>query len=231
MSVIFTLTDNPLTTEPQDKKATTQPKGTIDLDGITDRMIDQGNTVNRPDINAVFTGFAPTVANALLEGLNVVTPWAVFRTSIKGVFNGMSDNFDRSRHQICVNVTPGVELRNLVKTQATATKVEGVKPAPNLIDFLDVNSGERNSLLTPNGMGQLLGYRLKYDHSDPQQGLFFVAGDNTETRVEVVGTNKPSELMFLIPALAPGEYTLRVRASFGTNDVRAGDLDAVLSMS
>ena len=231
MPVQFSLTDNPLTPDPNDKKATTQPTGTIGVDELVDRIIDQGSTVNKADIQGVFTGFSHALGNALLEGLNVITPWANFKTGVKGVFNGVGDTFDRSRHQVCVNVSPGAELRNLVKSQATATKVEAVKPAPNLIDFTDLNSGERNSLLTPNGMGRVLGYRLKYEHNDPQQGVFFVAADNTETRVEVVGTNKPSEMIFLIPALATGEYILQARASFGTEDIRTGSLDDVLTVS
>jgi hypothetical protein len=64
------------------------------------------------------------------------------------------------------------------------------------------------------GMGQITGYRLRFDPSDPTQGIFFVNG--SATRVTVAGKNDPSELIFLIPAsLTPGDYSLEVRSTMG----------------
>jgi len=63
------------------------------------------------------------------------------------------------------------------------------------------------------------------------QGVFFLAEDGTEVQAEVVGKNMPGELIFLVPALAVGAYTLEVRATFnGTAELRTGALEARLAV-
>ena len=77
-----------------------------------------------------------------------------------------------------------------------------------------------------------MGHRLKFDASDTNQGIFFIASDGTATRVTVVGRNMPADLMFMVPdGLAAGEYTLEVRAAFATNDIRVGGLAVSLTVS
>lgn len=79
-------------------------------------------------------------------------------------------------------------------------------------------------------MGQLTGYRLKFDASDPNLGIFFINGSTT--RVSIVGKNGPSELMFLVPAsLTPGDYSLEIRSSMGNGTVRTGVLAETLTVS
>jgi hypothetical protein len=81
-------------------------------------------------------------------------------------------------------------------------------------------------------MGQLVGHRLKFDSQDPAQGIFFRAAAGGETRVAVVGQNVPTGLIFMIPAeLDAGDYTLEVRAVFGGDDLRAGALEAPLTVA
>jgi len=87
-------------------------------------------------------------------------------------------------------------------------------------------------VLTPGGMAQVTGHRLKFDPADAAQGVYFVAEGGGETKVDVVGRNKPAHLMFIVPqGLAPGDYTLEVRATVYSEDVRTGALDAVLTVS
>ncbi len=51
-----------------------------------------------------------------------------------------------------------------------------------------------------------------------------------EVRVEEVVRNKPRELIFRVPSLAPGAYTLEVRSVVrGGRDLRRGQLEAVLA--
>jgi hypothetical protein len=114
----------------------------------------------------------------------------------------------------------------LVKDEAQVSE-------PNSTEYLDFASGTKNSTLTPGGPGQLTGHRLKFDTSDPQQGIFFVAGDSSETQVSVVMRNKPAELMFIVPeSLAAGDYALEVRASMSDGgEVRSGALRHTLTVT
>ena len=233
MPIKYVLQENNLTTDPDDYMARVQPVGTVGMEEIIARMIQQGSTVTRADIVSVLEDYHTAIENLVLEGMNVNTPLANFSVSIKGVFQGATDGFDPSRHQLYAVVLAGTLLRKALRERGQAVKQEAVKPAPSLLDYVDLNSGERNGPLTPGGMGQIIGHRLKFDPDDTAQGIFFIAEDGTETRVSVVGRNKPGELMFLVPdGLASGEYRLEVRAvSRGSHDIRTGALEATLTVA
>ncbi|OGB67431.1 MAG: hypothetical protein A2Y94_10395 [Caldithrix sp. RBG_13_44_9] len=85
--------------------------------------------------------------------------------------------------------------------------------------------------MTRGGIGQITGHRLKFDPEDTKQGIFLVAEDGTETRITMVGVNKPSQLMFSIPSSLPaGNYTLEVRVIFSSK-LRSGKLTETLSVA
>ncbi len=231
MAIRYVLFENNLTSDPNDYMAMVQPAGTAELENVIERMIRQGSTVTRADIVSVLEDFFTAVENMVLEGMNVNTPGANFGASVKGVFDGAGDSYNIARHQVVATVTPGKRFRAAVKENAQLVKGEASKPMPNPIEFTDINSGERNSIVTPGGMGRVIGSRLKVDTDDASQGVFFVAADGTATQVEVLGQNKPAELLFLIPSLSAGDYTLEVRASvYGSRDIRTGGLPQTLTV-
>ncbi len=213
--------------------ALVQSTGTAELEDVIKHIIQQGSTVTRPDIVSVLEDFFTAIESMVLEGMNVNTPSANYGASIKGIFDGQADGYDPSRHQIAPKVTAGKRYRKAIKEQAQAAKQEAVKPKPNPLEYTDINSGERNSVLSPGGMGQVIGHRLKFDPADPEQSVFFMAPDgSSSTRVDVVGKNKPGELMFMVPdSLSPGDYMLVVRAGFGEDDVRIGALETTLTVA
>lgn len=204
-----------------------QPAG---MEEILERIAEHDSTVSKPDALCVLEDFFLAVERLLLEGRNVNTPLASFRVGVKGLFAGPDDAFDPTRHRIVPCVSAGPRLRQTVAERATPLKQEtSDKRTPKPTGYVDVNTGARDSTLTPGGMGQVLGYRLSFDPADAQQGIFFRGADGSASRVEVVGRNKPSELLFTVPLLAPGTYTLEVRAILNDNhEVRSGQLEAAL---
>ena len=102
---------------------------------------------------------------------------------------------------------------------------------PNPLTYIDTATGERNGLVTPGWEGRLIGRRLQFDPADPEQGIFYIAADGTPTRVEAVGWNKDRHLMFIVPALAAGDYGLEVRALVGSRGLCSGALGAVLQVN
>jgi len=143
--------------------ALVQSTGTAELEDVIKHIIQQGSTVTRPDIVSVLEDFFTAIESMVLEGMNVNTPSANYGASIKGIFDGQADGYDPSRHQIAPKVTAGKRYRKAIKEQAQAAKQEAVKPKPNPLEYTDINSGERNSVLSPGGMGQVIGHRLKFD--------------------------------------------------------------------
>ncbi|MGD8782651.1 MAG: DUF4469 domain-containing protein [Ignavibacteria bacterium] len=45
--------------------------------------------------------------------------------------------------------------------------------------------------LTPGGMAQILGHRLKVNPEVEEEGIYFIKDDNTEFKVTIIGRNKP----------------------------------------
>lgn len=231
MPINYSLYQNNLSNNPDDYLAKAAANGTADLDRVIDRMMADGSTVTRADALSALESFFTAVTNLLLEGVNVTTPIANFRVGVKGVFDGPNDSFTPERHQVNPTASAGKRLRQEFQQKAQLRKQESGIPSPNLETYLDINSQTRNATLTPGGMGQLTGYRLKFDAADPRQGIFFLAADGTETRVAIIGQIKPSSLMFVVPdTLTTGHYTVEVRAVLPrTTALRSGRLPTPLT--
>lgn len=116
------------------------------------------------------------------------------------MFDSEVDRYDPARHQVAPTISPGARLRNVFSTDAHVMRQEATVPAPNPRAYWDKNTDTRNQTLTPGGMGQVRGYRLKFDESDESQGIFLIDADDVVTKVDVIGRNMPSELMFMVPA-------------------------------
>jgi hypothetical protein len=232
MTVSYALFENHVSPSGGTYRAAIQSVGRVELDGVIDRMLERSSTITRADALAVLEEYFGAIESLVLEGFKVVTPSAVYGVSIKGVFDSAADGYDSSRHSIEPSVSAGAQFRRAVRERAQVQKAEATKPRPNPVEFIDTNTGRRNSILTPGGMAQLLGHRLKFDLNDPAQGIFFthVGNGDTPVRAEVVGKNLPSEIMFLVPAALPdGDYALTIKAQFG-DEMRAGGLEEILTV-
>lgn len=229
MPIHYALHPNKLTGNPGDFMAIINFTGSIDEEALIEQMMRQGSTITRADTKAVLDNYHTAIIYFVLEGFKVTTKTANYGASIKGIFTGPHDTFSSDRHRLEPQVSAGAELRRETYRNGRAARLEGGSNTPHLVAYFDVNSGSYDSLITPGGLGRLTGYRLKFDPTDPEQGIFFTNG-SISTRVEVVGKNKPRELMFLVPAsLDPGSYTLLVQAAVN-GKLRQGELLASLSV-
>ena len=166
----------------------------------------------------------------LLDGMNVNTPIANFRPSITGNFTDQSDSFDPARHRVVVRVSSGKNVRKTMH-DARVGKVLGSKPKPQPVTYVDVATEERNGTITPDRPGRLIGENLRYDVTDPEQGIFFIDSSDTATRVEELVWGQPAHLAFIVPTLAAGTYKLEVRAvPEGNHELRVGVLDNELTV-
>jgi hypothetical protein len=173
---------------------------------LVDRIVANGSTVNRADILSVLDDYHTTIADVLMLGMSVVTPTACYRPSIKGTFAGLGDSFDPTRHRVNACISPGALLKRKLDKDGRVTKEIGEKPRPVLVEYLDLASGTANQVLTPDEGAHLTGQRLRFDPDDPEQGVFFVAADNTRTRAERYLDVRPSKVILLAPALPVGDY-------------------------
>lgn len=210
-------------------RAVARPARTYDLDEVVDQICDLGSTVSEADVRAVLANLTKVIRMALLDGCNVITPFANFGFSIRGKFEGAEDRFDASRHRVEAQARPGAVIRRALRLRARTVKLEALSPSPTPLHYTDVISATHNRTLTPGGPGKLFGYRLSFDPNDPAQGVFFVAGNRSETRAGLLVENLPQTLIFVVPPLDTGEYTLEVRSTIdGAGPLRCGTLSPKL---
>ncbi len=229
----YALFDNPLTSDPTDFMAVVQNQDSIDLNRLVDDIVAEGTGLTRPQALAYNEKLFQLIEHYAGIGCRVNLPVASFRASIKGVFINKDDSFDPARHSVVIHVTPGPRIRAVERTVKTA-KVKGASPMPDPQDFTDAATGEKNRTATPGGIAALKGFYLRFDTEDPDQGLFFVPAANAAAavRVQQFTAIKPSELHFLVPQLAAGEYRLEVRATIrGGKNLRRGTLADIIEVA
>ncbi len=233
MPIEYALFENNLTSDPADFAAVVQITFTADTDALIQRVLDQGSTVTEADLRAAAADLVKATRGFLLEGARVhFFGLADFFPRVKGVFSGALDSFDSARHTVDVGANAGTTVRNEVRAKATVLRVEAIKPAPSPIEYIDIGSTTTNDQITPANIGQLSGSRLKFDTLAADEGVYFVATAGGETKVATVQRNKPSQLVFLIPAgLLAGTYNIEVRArQRDSAELRIGRLDPVLTV-
>ncbi|MDR2425306.1 MAG: DUF4469 domain-containing protein, partial [Prevotellaceae bacterium] len=127
-----------------------------------------------------------------------------------------TDTFDPKRHRCRANLTAGTQLNAAVKKIKTE-KIVVPEALPYILEVKDIVGGLVNDTLTPGGVIQLRGCKLKLVPTLPDDGTYLTEENGTVTKLTVLVENKPARLMAMIPADLPqGIYTLEVKASATT---------------
>ncbi|NJO88206.1 MAG: DUF4469 domain-containing protein [Chloroflexia bacterium] len=226
MKLWYYLVDNPMTEDPKDCRAQVTGYEAVTESELFDYITRKGSGITTAEVKGNYTEIIEAHEFFLKQGYGINTEFVKARPTIQGVFKDKNDSFDASRHQIKFRVRLSKRYKEIAANVKTE-KVEAIKNVPLLIDFRDISSDTVNETLTPGGVGHLLGSRLKYDETDENQGIYFVATNSTATRVGKIITMKPSEIIFFIPQeLAAGEYTLEVHAiPKGNQEIKKGSLE------
>lgn len=185
----------------------------LDTEDIIEIVAKRGTTVTHTDVRSVIDILSRVIEDKLAEGASIHLPFANFSLTIKGQFNEFSDKFNHRLHTITPTVNKGKLLKKATFKHLPAQKIRIPKKHPHLITFKDLASGTNNDMITPGGLGILLGYNLAIDLLDPTQGIYLVKKDKKKIQYPVpdIGKNEDSELIFKIPDdLEKGIYTCKV---------------------
>ncbi len=213
----YTLVENLLTPAPDDYMAQPVNVRSYTNEEIAERILKLGAGLTKSDVLSVLEAYGEVIANIVADGGAINTTLFNAHPSVAGVFEGAMDNFDSKRHRVKLNLSQGVLLRDAlakVKTQ----KVQVAEPLPCILEVKDIVSGVVNEMLTPGGVIQITGSRLKFLPEQADNGIFLIHQDsNTHFQVSVIADNKPARLIAMLPiGLAAGSYTLEVRTSYST---------------
>lgn len=238
MTFKYKLHTNPLTDNENQYRAIVDFDKTLGREQLIDKMELRGSTITRADIVAVLDELDRAVIDALLDGKQVNTGLILFTASIKGVFIGVDDVFNTTRHTLELRVRPTVQFKKKIKAGAQFKKMPSIEPTPVVKSYHNLYNLGADTVLSPAHTAQLKGRNLLFNRSDPQQGVFLTPQktgvplvDDTPIRVEEVSRLTPGEIIFRVPdTLLPGRYKLEVKAVFGAEDLRTGALKKILTV-
>jgi hypothetical protein len=212
--------DNLMTPAPNDYMAQTVNVRSYNEPQIVEQMLRRGTSLTKTDLLAVNQLRTEVILDLLADGAAVNTSLCNISPSISGVFEGATDSFDASRHKVNINIYANTATRDAAK-RIKVEKVQVADPSPYIVEAKDVVSGTVNETLTPGGILELRGSRLKFAAANPANGLFLIPETGGEIRMEVIAENKPARLMALLPAqLAAGTYYAEVRTTVSQGNAK-----------
>lgn len=232
-NIPYSLSDNKLTADPNDLRAQVRITATVGIEDLAESIVRPGSTVTKAEFLAMWEELGAEVERRVQRGESVVTDLFTVRPTLTGVWANDQDSFDPTRHRGRLRLGTGVRLRRTEPKLRFELERAQDQSAPQPGHLEDFTSETTNDTLTKGGTVRLKGDNLKYDPTDADQGLFLVSGTGTATRVTKVLTNKPSELLFIVPpTLGAGTYKVEVRAKpKGSKQLRTATLGTALTVA
>ncbi len=231
MSLSYALHQNKVSKKKNAYRALIKNRRKYTLEDIISRMAESHGGITKGEALSSMELFMSEVEAILMEGGVVSTPLFHAQCSISGEFDSFEDHFYPSRHEIKINLKPGARLKSVAK-DIKAYKVKSNIPCPYIMDFTDMSSGKKNSLLKPGASAIIKGKLLQFDQTDPKQGVYFRGTDNSIHKVPEVYLNTFSQIYIVVPAdLQAGIYRLEVRSNLKTQTLRSGELGYNLTVS
>lgn len=211
MALRYGLTENLLTSDPNDYMAVTTDNATVGREEIVERMISRGSTVTRAEALSVLEEFDQAIIDLVKSGVNINTNLFSIYPSILGVFNSSDEVFSPARHSVKINMRAGKRLMDIHK-QIALERVELGETKPIIQAVTDLKTGAINSTVSIGQIVSIKGGLLKIAEELPEAGIFVIGEGTPETRVTQIVKNKPSELLFFMPAaMGPGACTIEIR--------------------
>jgi hypothetical protein len=219
MAIRYYLKRNPFTSGETDHAAYISGNTVYDAESIIPELLRRGSTITEADVRAVLSVFYDVVGDLVSEGNHVNLPIANIKPRIAGIFPSATARFDPTVHTVTASLSPGKALSARLR-EAHPEKTTRAAALPEIHSFTDVKTQAMNVFLSPGFIGCIAGNELKFDPTNPAEGIYFIAVDGSETKVRDVAKRTKLALVFSIPeALSPGSYRLEVRKGYGTSAI------------
>lgn len=180
--------------------------------------------------------FLKEMAYQLCDGYAVNAEYFTASVQIKGVFNSPTEAFSHKKHTIQFQFAQGASLRSElgnIEVQVLGLAETGIC----IVEAIDVKSGSVNGLLTPGRILRIKGSKLKLAGTHEAVGVYLVSqlsGQRFKIDPSDIVTNKPSELIILVPELEAGQYLLEITSQFTTGNLlkepRSSSFDKLLTV-
>lgn len=171
-------------------------------------------------IENIINIYEDMLIKALCGGNTYVSRVAQYQPSITGVFSGTGE-IDPNKNKCQINITASSDLKKKLQ-EDVILEFSGRKldlGGANIAEILDMTTGKTDGTVTPGGMVQLKGNKIKCINADGSGiGKLTLYNDaESGEEVPVLGVNEPSKIIFVFPTgLLAGEYRLEIETYFTT---------------
>ena len=220
VAVIVELSDNPLTERKDDYYGRVVNTASVDPDTLIARAISSGFNGNAQSMKAAIEAVEQEAIQAIVRGEIVNYGLGHVALDVEGAFFGDSPAWNPSVNRLAARITPSKKLRETLKS--VPVRLRGMAPDSCVINTVtDVATGKVNDRLTPGGMANLRGTRIKIAGEAEGVGLWLTNQDTQEgiaVPSTAIGVNDPSRVSFVVPAGLPaGNYLLSIVTQFTGN--------------
>lgn len=210
------LYDNAITDVKGDYVAKPIVTGSLHNSEIADRIVAKRTEYRKETIVNILNLADQEKVNAIAEGKSVVDGVGQYLVNISGSFDGEKAPFNPAIHKLGVSYTPGKLLRDTLKNVVVETRPAVTGPIIN--DIVDTTTGEKNLQLTSSGPAVITGTNIKVAGSDPTVGIYLTPTEGDAKKVALLIHNNPSQVTFMLPVLADGEYRLSLTTQYSAGN-------------
>jgi hypothetical protein len=177
-----------------------------------------GFTGSYDDLAEHVRRFFDEAAYQLCDGFAVNAGYFSVHPNVGGTFDKATEGHDTGKHPVTFRFRTRAPLRALA--EHIVVEVEGLADPSGYIDeFIDITAEAVNETLTPGGMFNISGHKIKVEGDKADIGVYFVSAADPARRVKVEGhlaENTASRLIGIIPALSAGAWHLEIVTQFSS---------------
>jgi hypothetical protein len=167
--------------------------------------------VSPEEVESVLLRLEQVIPRMLLNGYTINTPLLNINPSITGVFEGWGDAFDPKRHSLHFRINPGKKIKE-TSASVLLRKNRRMLETVDVFGFMDHTNPNLQNATKASSVCKLEGKRIKFNEEDPKQGIFFIAEDNSEIRINIFVKNSDTMQIFQTPSDLPvGNYVIEIR--------------------
>ena len=182
---------------------------------IAQTIIDEGSEIKYDTLVNILNQRDRIERAMLQQGNSVQTGNVRLSPRVSGTWIGANARYDASAHKITLDATITTTMRAAL--EEVGVEVLGTKDSGAYIGLVtDTATSLNDGTITPNDDILIEGEKIRIAPEDEAGlGIFFIDTSGTATAVtRRLTQNDPKKILARVPALATGEYTLRIVTRF-----------------
>lgn len=187
------------------------------------RIAEERTEYRAETIENIVNIYEEMLMKVLCGGNSYVSKVMLCQPSITGIFPG-TGLADPEKNKCHVNMSMAPEFRKKLEEEVVL-EYSGRKldlGGANIGEVLDMTTGKTDGTITPGGMVQLKGNKIKCVNQDGTGvGRLMVCNESGScSEIDTIGVNEPSRIIFIFPdGFVPGEYRLEVETYYTRSSV------------